>query len=327
MAQEFKQDWDRGDKSALVSIGTHKLFLGISGPNREPNEPIVVLMQGLGSTIDEWVAVRPLVTPFARFLWYDRSGMGKSESPPEAVEAISAVSVANELDTLLKSANIAPPYIVVCHSWGGITSREFLHLRTTDIVGMVFVDANQEKTYVNPSKCPYPYLAAVQGKVNYLEATGIKTDHILSLSEFDTILREQELPRHQATEEAEQAGFRGDIPILAAKKQIENHSLGNRPISVIHANTARDFQRVYDAGVAMGNGSDEERVSYREFIAHWVENGGTRAKEILGLSSDSSLHRYGETIKSGHNVQLLEPELIAKEIEWVWNHAVKHIKH
>jgi hypothetical protein len=61
-------DWDIGDKSSMVSIGTHKLYLSASGPDRKFGEPIIVLMQGLGSTIDEWVAVRRLVLPFARWL-------------------------------------------------------------------------------------------------------------------------------------------------------------------------------------------------------------------------------------------------------------------
>jgi hypothetical protein len=60
--------WDAGDKSDLVSIGTHKLYLSVSGPNRKSGEPIVLLMQGLGSTIDLWVAVKRHVTPFARWL-------------------------------------------------------------------------------------------------------------------------------------------------------------------------------------------------------------------------------------------------------------------
>jgi pimeloyl-ACP methyl ester carboxylesterase len=104
-------------------------------------------MQGIGSTIDDWVAVRKLVLPFARWLNYDRSGMGRSEGPDQTPPSISAASVAAELDILLKNAGIEPPFIVVAHSWGGYTSREFLELRSNDIVGMVFVDCNTERFF------------------------------------------------------------------------------------------------------------------------------------------------------------------------------------
>lgn len=41
---------------------------------------------------------------FVRWLEYDRSGLGRSEDPPVAPEEITAVSVATELDILLKTA-------------------------------------------------------------------------------------------------------------------------------------------------------------------------------------------------------------------------------
>ena len=109
---------------------------------------------------------------FARWVEYDRSGLGRSESPPEPPEAISAVSVAAELDALLKNAEIAPPYLIVCHSWGGITSREFLHLRPKDVVGMVFVDANTEKSF-DGGIWPLPYISAVIGDIDWTETTGL----------------------------------------------------------------------------------------------------------------------------------------------------------
>ena len=100
----------------MVSIGSHELYLSASGPDRKAGESVVLLMQGMGSTIDEWVAVKKIVTRFARWIEYDRSGLGKSESPPEAPDSISAVSVAKELDILLKTAGVEPPFVVVRHS-------------------------------------------------------------------------------------------------------------------------------------------------------------------------------------------------------------------
>lgn len=321
MVQQSEADWDRGEKSGLVSIGSHRLYMAVAGPDRREGEPIVVLMQGTGSIIDEWVAVRRLVQPFARFLWYDRSGLGKSESPPNPPDAISAVSVATDLDTLLRNAGVKPPFVIVCHSWGGITSREFLHLRPNDIAGMVFVDGNQEKTFLHHNDFLSPSFDAIMPGVDYFEATGIRAETVLSEEELQAVLDAQGKPSFSITEAAEEAGGpRQDSEALAAKKQLQNQALGNRPVSVIHANTARDFQRLYEAGVRAGNGSEKDREEFRALVEFWRETSTMRAKEILALSS---VHNFQDTSNSGHNVQLLEPELIVNEIKWVYSHLVK----
>ncbi|KAG4411728.1 hypothetical protein IFR04_015139 [Cadophora malorum] len=319
-------DWSSGSKSDFVSIGTHSLNLSVSGPSRRPDSPIIILMTGHASSTLEWAAVIPLITPFARILGYDRSGLGLSQTkvPPPAIT--TAVSVAEELSALLRNAKIPPPYIMLAHSWGGVLAREFLHLHPSDVVGMVFVDANSEYTFPDPSTFPYPYMNAVQGSVSYIEATGLARDTVLSAEQCQAIVEENAQPGHLQAEEAEAAGFHGgDFDVLKDKQQLEMHALGKWPVSVIHANGARDFQMVYDAGVAAGNGTAQERALFRDFIADCTEHGAIRARKIMELSSDESLRRFRETKKSGHNVQLLEPELIDEEVRWVFGEAMKII--
>lgn len=244
--------------------------------------------------------------------------MGRSESPPKAPEAITAVSVATELDTLLNSAGISPPFIVVCHSWGGITSREFLHLRPKDIVGMVFVEANTENTY-DGGNWPLLYINAVIGNQNWIETTGLAAAHKLSKEEWAAVEKEQSDARHQITEAAESRGYRIDPPVLGAKKQFEKQLLGDHPISVIRANGPRDFQRMYDAGVAAGNGTEEEQALFGEYLSKMDEKDHRWQEEILRLSKSGRLVRAAH---SGHNVQMEDPELVVGEIRWVWEHIV-----
>jgi hypothetical protein len=49
-------------------------------------------------------------------------------------------------------------------------------------------------------------------------------------------------------------------------------------------------------------------------------------KKILDLSTDASLGVYRETERSGHNVQLTEPELIVEEIKRVYYYGVKRLR-
>ncbi|TVY32620.1 Uncharacterized protein LSUB1_G008374 [Lachnellula subtilissima] len=308
--------WDAGEKSAMVFIGTHALFLSASGPARKPRAPVVLLMPGSGSTIDEWVGVRRLVTPFARWVEYDRSGLGRSESPVARPDAISAVSVAGELDVLLKTAGVAPPYLIVCHSWGGLTAREFLHLRPYDMVGMVFVDANTEKSF-DGGCWPLSYISNVIGDLDWNDGTGLTANQKLAKEEWEVVLKMQQDPRHHLTEAAESQGYKASQTVLAAKKQFDKQVLGDRAISVIRGNAPRDLQRMYDAGVAAGNGTKEDRRLFREYLKPADEKDHLWQEEILRLSS------FGRFVRStsGHNVQMVEPELVADEIKWVWDHV------
>lgn len=304
-------DWDKGDKSGLVSIGSHKLYLSVSGPDRKPGQPIAILMQGLGSTIDEWVAVRELVLPFARWLNYDRSGMGRSEGPDQTPPSISAISVAAELDVLLKNAGIEPPFIVVAHSWGGYTSREFLELRPNDIVGMVFVDCNTEH-FFDDGAWGLDVFYPVLGGQDFIETTGLVTSHVLSEEDWKAVREEQADPRHQATEAAEMQAVPNDRLALVPKKQLERQPLEDYPVSVIIANTPEDFQKMYDFGVAAGNGTEEERVLFRKCLDRWREMDEGWQRELLKLSRLSRSVR----LYCSHNVQLVQPQSIVQEIRW-----------
>ena len=104
-----------------------------------------------------------------------------------------------------------------------------------------------------------------------------------------------------------------------AKKQGENQVLGNRPVSVLAANNAMDLQIRYDAGVAVGNGTEEERAQYRVLIDRMSKEDIDHQKEQLKLSS---VGRYTFTETNGHNVQMTDPQLIVDEIRWVLDHVI-----
>ncbi|KAJ5190658.1 uncharacterized protein N7498_009643 [Penicillium cinerascens] len=306
-----KIDWDKGDKDGLISIGSHNLYMSVSGPDRKPGQPIVVLMQGVGSTIDEWVAVRKLVIPFARWLNYDRSGMGRSEGPDQTPSSISAASVAAELDILLKNAGVEPPFIIVAHSWGGYTSREFLELRPNDIVGMVFVDCNTER-FFDSGAWGADVFSPVLGDQDFVETTGLSTSHVLSEEEWKAVKDEQADPRHQVTEAAEVQAVLNDRRALVPKKQLEKLLLKDYPVSVIIADSPGDFQKMYDFGVAAGNGTEEEGALFRKCLDRWREMNEDWQKELLKLSRLSRFIR----LHCSHNVQLLQPQSIVQEIQW-----------
>jgi len=81
--------------------------------------------------------VQPEVAKFTRVCSYDRAGLGWSDSgpPPRTTQRI-----VEELRTLLLSAGIKEPYVLVGHSFGAFTARLYGAKYRDEVVGMVLVD-------------------------------------------------------------------------------------------------------------------------------------------------------------------------------------------
>jgi pimeloyl-ACP methyl ester carboxylesterase len=116
-----------------VDLGGYKLHTVESGSGTAA----VVFVAGLGEDVHTWSNVQPRVAMFARTLAYDRPGLGLSDpSPrPRTVQEMAA-----ELHSLLRNANVPPPYILVGHSLGGTIVQFFAHANATEIAGLVLVD-------------------------------------------------------------------------------------------------------------------------------------------------------------------------------------------
>jgi hypothetical protein len=167
-----------------------------------------------------------------------------------------------------------------------------------DVLGMVFVDTNTDS--IGAGKWPLPYFEAVKANVYYMTTTVLAVDCVLYREEVGIVMKRLAEPREPDTRAAEQKGYPGDPPVLAVKKHFEKEILGNRPISVIRADALRDFQRLYDAGVTLGNGTEEEREKSREFLVSFAVDDQKNQEEILTLSTISCYVRA----TSGHNVQV-----------------------
>jgi hypothetical protein len=107
---------------------------------------------------------------------------------------------------------------------------------------------------------------------------------------------------------------------LEKKNQIRRQILHNRPISVIKGNAAREYQQVFDAGVAAGNRTEEQRAIVSKMLEGMEEKEDMLQREQLKLSSVS---RFVQLEKPGHLVILEEPEVIAAEVEWVLEASMK----
>ena len=84
-----------------------------------------------------------------------------------------------------------------------------------------------------------------------------------------------------------------------------------------------DFQKTLEVAIVKANDTEKDWEEYRQFFEGWEKNSGHRMRNILELSSESSLRTYRDSFKSGHSVQLLEHEIIAEEVKHVYDCELK----
>ncbi|KIL86425.1 hypothetical protein FAVG1_10254 [Fusarium avenaceum] len=298
--------------TTLVDLGSYKLEMTIHGPPRRAHNPIVVIIPDIGSSIKEWTAVTQGLAESTSILNYERAGYGQSEAAPPS-DSRSVEEIAMELHTLLKTAKVAPPYIMICHSYGGVILREFIKLRNlTQFKGFVFVDANTGDT---PMRHLSPHVQALQQGVDTLELC-YGDCHRLIESEWDALSKEEARPEHQAAAAREIAGYHAQQGGDHVKRQagFEKHELGRVPLVVLHADSPVDLGKIYTEGLRLGNGTDADRATICQSIQELNEGEGKEQRMLLDLSERSKFQRVGG---SGQKVHLTAPESVVDAVIWI----------
>jgi pimeloyl-ACP methyl ester carboxylesterase len=99
--------------------------------------PAVIFESGLMSTVLTWQQIQQQLAKSTRVASYDRPGLGWSDPGPEPR---TAARIVKELHALLAEASIPPPYVLVGHSFGGLTMPLFAARYPQEVSGVVLVD-------------------------------------------------------------------------------------------------------------------------------------------------------------------------------------------
>ncbi|KAK3307180.1 Alpha/Beta hydrolase protein [Chaetomium strumarium] len=300
----------------LVNIGTHSLALYTHGPEpTSPTDPVVLFISGIASDALNWQAVVRLLGPTQlRSYTYDRSGYRNSECSPLPP---SAETIALELSLLISHAPIANPLILVGHSWAGVLIHEYMALRkgTKQIAGVVLVDANHETApLVLDVNDPVLWGVMASGVEPYA-AWGVEAEHKLTREEWDAFKAAEATEKYRVVASQEEEHYLPSFEALRRKELRKRQPLlGDRPVYVIAGKRSRDWSGLYKAGVARGNGTEEQRRYVRGLIERVDVKTEGLMREFLKLSTKSELVFAS---RSGHFVQLTEPELVVDGVRWV----------
>lgn len=121
-------------QSRILTVGGSALEYARAGMG----SPTIVLINGSGGPIEGWHRVFAELESLGTVIAYNRPGIGKSTKP--ATPQTGEVMV-ETLRALLLALKLAPPYLLVAHSFGGLIANLFARCHPQDVSGIVFLDA------------------------------------------------------------------------------------------------------------------------------------------------------------------------------------------
>jgi len=108
----------------LVDVGGLRLYLSCAGSG----SPAIVLEAGFGGSSADWRDTQRDLARTTRTCAYDRAGLGSSVARGRVHDASDEI---RDLQQLLFSAGIPPPYVLAGHSYGGLLTRPYAQCPST----------------------------------------------------------------------------------------------------------------------------------------------------------------------------------------------------
>jgi pimeloyl-ACP methyl ester carboxylesterase len=209
--------------------------------------PTVVFDAGSGADSNTWAKVLLDLRYHVRVCAYDRASMGKSDSQ---TGLRTSEQMAEQLHTLLTSANVQGPYLVVGHSFGGMNMLVFADRYPNEVAGVVLVDSVHPDLWQQLSAVVLPTPAPNES---------YDLSELRKFLDLGSAASDYPEPMDMAT-------------TLAQVRAVK--SLGNVPLAVLVATDPTKSR--------WGNIPDDLKARLDKI---WLE----LDKEYLNLSSDSSL--------------------------------------
>jgi pimeloyl-ACP methyl ester carboxylesterase len=270
-----------------VDIGGRTLNIFCSGTG----SPAVIFEAASGIGL-EWQSVQTQVAKFTEACWYDRAGMGWSETGPFPR---TSAAIAGDLHELLRRAEVSSPYVLVGFSFGGLPMRKYAGLYPDEVAGVVLVDSAHEDELLRAPKFYLAHTAprflwhsldlavrtaAVVGLFRITQSSaGLKSKNLSQMSDEEVIAALRQEPKSLA------AGI--STGIVEPESYAEAgavRDLGNLPLIVLTAGQPEDF---HDQEL------NRQAAAYQQIWIHEMQAKlarlSTRGRQIVVENSDHDI--------------------------------------
>lgn len=162
--------------------------------------------------------------------------------------------------------------------------------------------------------------AAVREMLDYLERARLPRPYVLVAHSYGgTFAREflQQRPGDVAGMVLAETGQETALDDKVERQQYKKQILGDKPLSVIRANTLIRKWAQYEHAASTSGGSEAEKASLamQKQILEATDKEDERLKRAqLALSRN---HRYVHVPDCGHNIVQDRPEVVSEEVQWV----------
>lgn len=278
-----------GELVAIEATRLHVLSVG-------RGTPTVVLDSALAGSSLSWSEIQPRLAELTRVVSYDRAGFGWSDASPAPRTVENMVE---ELDQLLATADVEPPYVLVGHSYGGWVAQLYASRHRKRVAGVVLVDSPHPKTWMDPD-------AAQASRV----ARGARLAHRAAwCARFGLMRLMFQLERvHVFSEHGRVAELLGKTPV-AIRRQLRTFWVQPRTLEALASqieNAPASAAKVF-----------EETSDYGDLPLVVLTAANPDAKRLDDQLQTTALSRAGRHVvarRSGHWIPLEEPDLIVDAV-------------
>jgi pimeloyl-ACP methyl ester carboxylesterase len=286
----------------MVDIGGgQRIHLDCTGRG----SPTVVFENGAGDISTVWSLVQPRVATTTRVCSYDRAGYAWSDpgARPRTYDQIAL-----ELHTALEKAGEHAPYVLVGQSYGGLVVRGYARRYAREVGGLVLVDAVHEDQRVNMGgKTPQRIRDFAKGRVT--PEPRLAADSVLialrragARATLDTGALESPLDRlSPADQQTWRIASADSVYRLSWAAEMD---WSPEELERMHDERLRNRATLGDLPVVVISRAQEARGD-----ASGAENAALQ-RDLAKLSRNAKL----VVSRSGHNVHLEDPDLVASEI-------------
>jgi len=279
-----------GPPGQMVDVGGFRLHLVCEGEG----SPAVILEAGAADAWLTWHQIQPELAGLTQVCSYDRAGIGYSDPGPRPRSRRRAVE---ELRTLLARAGVPPPYVLVGHSFGGLSARLYTLLHPDEVAGLVLVESSHEEHWARaPRDFWQRHLDQMKGE----------------RFEADKAERGEPMPAILA------------VPGLSWRERRQLRAVARRPAwyrasfdeSLIADASRAEFAglpRTLDVPLVVLSAGRRARPEWRPLELHerWVRIAGELQAD---LASRSPRSRHVVVPDAGHSLHWDRPDVVVREV-------------